>query len=119
MAIYGPYIDHIWPHMVHIWTDLAIYGPYMGHIWPYMTIYGPYMVIYGPYTSKARPDITIAIYSHYQTNRSQVTDHQPLICPYMDNICAMCRSFVGHIWAVHKLHISHVQPTVQATDGPQ
>ena len=35
MAIYDPYMDHLWPCM-------AIYG----HIWPYMSIYGPYMAIY-------------------------------------------------------------------------
>ena len=57
-------------------------------------------------------------YSHYQSNRSQVTDHQPLIWPYITNICAICRSYIGHIWAIRKLYISHVQPTVQATDGP-
>ena len=57
-------------------------------------------------------------YSHYQSNRSQVTDHQPLIWPYMANICSICRSYIGHIWAIHKLYISHVQPTVQATEGP-
>ena len=28
------------------------------------------------------------------------------------------RSYIGHIWAIHKLYISHVQPTLQATDGP-
>ena len=31
---------------------------------------------------------------------------------------AIYRSYIGHIWAIHKLYISHVQPTVQATDGP-
>ena len=28
------------------------------------------------------------------------------------------KAYIGHIWAIHKLYISHVQPTVQATDGP-
>ena len=36
----------------------------------------------------------------------------------LNAICAICRSYKGHIWAIHKLHISHVQPTVQATEGP-
>ena len=54
----------------------------------------------------------------FNVYRSQVTDHQPLIWPYMDNTCAICRSYIGHILAIHKLYISHVQPTVQATDGP-
>ena len=36
----------------------------------------------------------------------------------LNAICAICRSYIGHIWAIHKLYISHVQPTVQATDGP-
>ena len=31
---------------------------------------------------------------------------------------AIYRSYIGHIWAIHKLYISHVQPAVQATDGP-
>ena len=30
----------------------------------------------------------------------------------------MYRSYIGHKWAIHKLYISHVQPTVQATYGP-
>ena len=33
-------------------------------------------------------------------------------------ILAIYRSYIGHIWAIHKLYISRVQPTVQATDGP-
>ena len=33
-------------------------------------------------------------------------------------IQAIYKSCIGHIWAIHKLYISHVQPTVQATDGP-
>ena len=36
----------------------------------------------------------------------------------LNAICAICQSYVGHIWAIHKLYISHVQPTVQAIDGP-
>ena len=36
----------------------------------------------------------------------------------LNAICAICRSYIGHIWAIHKLYISHVQPTVQATDAP-
>ena len=36
----------------------------------------------------------------------------------LNAICAICRSYIGHIWAIHKLYISHVQPTVQATEGP-
>ena len=27
------------------------------------------------------------------------------------------RSYIGHTWAIHKLYISDVQPTVQATGG--
>ena len=33
-------------------------------------------------------------------------------------ICATCRSYIGHVWAMHKLYTSHVEPTVQAIDGP-
>ena len=33
-------------------------------------------------------------------------------------ICAIHRSYMGHIWAIQKLCTHHVQPTVQATDGP-
>ena len=29
----------------------------------------------------------------------------------------MYRSYIGHIRSIHKLYISHVQPTVRATDG--
>ena len=29
----------------------------------------------------------------------------------LNAICAICRSYIGHIWAIHKLYISHVQPT--------
>ena len=36
----------------------------------------------------------------------------------LNAICAICRSYIGHTWAIHRLHINHVQPTVQATDGP-
>ena len=47
------------------------------------------------------PDMTI--YGQYWI------DHQTLIWPYMVNI--LCRSCIGHIWAIHNLYISHVQPT--------
>ena len=37
------------------------------------------------------------------------------IRPYIGHIY---RSYIDHIWAIHKLYISHGQPTIQATDGP-
>lgn len=36
----------------------------------------------------------------------------------LNAIRAIFRSYIGNIWATHKLYVSHVQPTVQATDGP-
>ena len=33
-------------------------------------------------------------------------------------IQAIHKSCIGHMWAIHKLHISRVQPIVQAKSGP-
>ena len=64
----------------------------------------------------------LAIYGQHIANlavqQNKVTDYQSLIWLYVAKICAICRSFIGHICALHTQYISHMQPTVQATDGP-
>ena len=66
----------------------------------------------------------------YQSISSLLTTSNDLYTPTCTQICALrraggapkgvqYRSYIGHIWAIHKLYISHVQPTVQATDGPK
>ena len=46
IAIYGPYMDHIWQYMVHIWPYMDHIWPYMDHIWPYMAHIWSYKDIY-------------------------------------------------------------------------
>ena len=36
----------------------------------------------------------------------------------LNAMCAMCVSYIGNVWVIHKLYISYVQLTVQATNGP-
>ena len=99
-------------------------------------MYAPYMAIYGfscefssefsstfssefrsefspEFSPQHREAIRLRACSHYQSDTSQLTDHQTLIWPSMANICTICRSYICHIWAIHKLYISHAQPTVQ------
>ena len=61
------------------------------------------------------------VFEHAQV--SMLTNHtlvniQNLLKYERSAIYRPYRSYIGHMWAIHKLYISHVQPTVQATDGP-
>ena len=75
------------------------------------------------FVTKLIPQLMCQPYSHgifAVGNVSMLKNRRTSICTNLAlyERRAIYRPYIGHTQAIHKLYISHVQPTVQATDGP-